>query len=175
MLRVMMRFRPLCCVLFGMIGGLALAPDCGAQMLDRDTRLGRASDDFQRGDHVSAWFGFWGLAREGYAAAQFNLGQFYRQGIGIAADLVIARYWYAEAAAQGHPHAQYNLGLMFERGHGTTADLVEAKAWYRRAAAQNVLDARSALDRLERSELPKRSSQVTPRSSPPGLADAVSR
>jgi len=170
-----MRFGLLCRVLFGMVGGLALAPDCGAQMLDRESRLGRANDDFHRGDHASAWFGYWGLAREGYAVAQFNLGQLYRQGIGIAVDLAIARYWFAEAAAQGHPHAQHNLGVMYERGHGTSVDLVEAKAWYRRAAAQDVGDARSALERLERSELPRRSSQVAPRSSSPGLADAVRR
>ena len=131
----MKRFGPLCGVLLGLATGLSLAPDCSAQMLDREARLSRASDDFQRGDHASAWFGFWGLAREGYAIAQFNLGQLYRQGIGIAADMVIARYWYSEAAAQGHPHAQYNLGLMYERGDGTMTDLVEAKAWYRRAAA----------------------------------------
>ena len=166
-------FRPWRGVMLGLALGLSLALDCGAQTLDRETRLGRASEDFQRGDHASAWFRFWGLAREGYAAAQFNLGQFYRQGIGIASDMAIARYWYAEAAAQGHPHAQYNLGLMYERGDGATADFVEAKAWYRRAAAQDVPGARSALDRLERPELPKRSSQTAPRSLPPGLADAT--
>jgi TPR repeat protein len=144
-------------LLCGLLAALVLAVPAGAQVPDRGTRLARANDDFQRGDHANAWFGFWGLAREGHAAAQFNLGQFYREGIGIAADLTIARYWYAEAAAQGHAYAQYNLGLMFERGDGTTPDLVEAKAWYRRAAAQDVPGARNALERLEKPERAKRS------------------
>jgi len=169
----MTRIGLICGMVVGLFTGLAAPAVCSAQMLSHEARLNRASDDFQRGDHVSAWFGFWGLAREGFAAAQFNLGQLYRQGIGIAPDLAIARFWYAEAAAQGHPHAQYNLGLMYERGDGASFDLVEAKAWYRRAAAQNVPGARTALDRLERPELPKRSSQIAPRPLPPGLADAA--
>src|SRR5262245_10683918 len=107
-------FRPWCGVVVGLALAVGVAPECTGQTLDREARLGRASEAFQRGDHASAWFRFWSLAREGYPAAQFNLGQFYRQGIGIAADMTIARYWYAEAAAQGHPHAQYNLGLMYE-------------------------------------------------------------
>lgn len=169
----MKRIALICGVVAGACAGLATPDECRAQILDRETRLDRAGEDFQRGDHASAWFRFWGLAREGHPVAQFNLGQLYRQGIGIAPDLTIARFWYAEAAAQGHPHAQYNLGLMYERGDGASSDLVEAKAWYRRAAAQNVPGARSALDRLERPELPKRSSQIAPRPLPPGLADAT--
>lgn len=165
-------FRPWCAVALGLALAIGVTAEGAGQTPDREARLGRAAEDFQRGDHASAWFRFWSLAHEGYAAAQFNLGQLYRQGIGIAPDQSIARYWYAEAAAQGHPHAQYNLGLMYERGHGTTADLVEAKAWYRRAAAQDVPGARSALDRLEKPDPPKRSSQAAPRPAPAGLAEA---
>jgi hypothetical protein len=113
-------------------------------------RLVQAADDYLRGDHTSAWFRFWALAHEGHAAAQFNLGQLYREGHGVPADLGLARYWYEEAAAQGHAYAQYNLGIMYERGDGTPADLVEARAWYGRAAAQDVPAARAALERLER-------------------------
>ncbi len=163
---------PVCGAFIGLAVGLGLGADVGAQMPDKGVRLARASDDFQRGDHASAWFGFWGLAREGDPAGQFNLAQLYRQGIGIAADFSLARYWYAEAAAQGHAHAQYNLGVMYERGDGTEPDLVEAKAWYRRAAAQDAPGARAALDRLE---TPKRSSEIAPRSIVPGLAEAARR
>jgi TPR repeat protein len=162
------RFCALCGVAFALLAG----PQAAAQTPDRNTRLARANEDFQRGDHANAWFGFWGLAREGLPAAQFNLGQFYREGIGIAADLTFARYWYAEAAAQGHAYAQYNLGLMYERGDGTTPDLVEAKAWYRRAAAQDVPGARTALERLERPERSRRG-EITPRGRLNGLAEAA--
>lgn len=172
----MTRLGLLCGVLACLVTGAAAY----AQMPDKGARLVRANEDFQRGDHANAWFGFWSLAREGNPSAQFNLGQFYREGIGIAADLGIARYWYAEAAAQGHAFAQYNLGMMFERGDGATADLVEAKAWYRRAAAQDVPGARTALERLERPERPERNRRgaitpgaITPSARLNGLAEAA--
>lgn len=120
-----------------------------AQTVSTD-RLARANAAFSRGDLTAAWFGYWSLAREGNPAAQFNLGQLYREGRGVPADLTYAHFWYAEAAAQGHALAQFNLGMMYERGDGVPADLIEAKAWYRRAAAQDVPGARSALERLER-------------------------
>jgi TPR repeat protein len=105
---------------------------------------------FQKGDFETAWFRFLGPARKGDVAAQFNLAQLYRQGMGIPADLTIARHWYEAAAAQGHALAQFSLGVMYEKGDGVTADLVEAKAWYERAAKQNLDLARFALERLER-------------------------
>jgi TPR repeat protein len=112
-------------------------------------RLRAATEDYARGDLDNAWFGFWSLARAGSPAAQFNLGQLYRQGQGIPADLAQARYWYAASAAQGYAYAQYNLGIMYEFGHGTGPDLTEATRWYRRAAAQDLPEAQRALRRLE--------------------------
>jgi TPR repeat protein len=129
------------------------SPPIGAAESNIDAvqrRLVQAADDYMSGDHTSAWFRFWALAHEGHAPAQFNLGQLYRAGHGVPADLGLARYWYEEAAAQGHGFAQYNLGIMYERGDGTPTDLIEARAWYRRAAAQDVAPARAALDRLDR-------------------------
>lgn len=105
---------------------------------------------FQKGDFETAWFRFLGPARKGDVAAQFNLAQLYRQGMGIPADLTIARHWYEAAAAQGHALAQFSLGVMYEKGDGVTTDLVEAKAWYERAAKQNLDLARFALERIER-------------------------
>jgi TPR repeat protein len=113
-------------------------------------QLLNAGENYERGNYQDAWFGFWGLARQGDAVAQFNLAQLYRMGVGIPADLRIAHYWYAEAAAQGHAYAQYNLGMMYERGDGATLDIAEARAWYRRAAARNVPGASTALLRLDK-------------------------
>lgn len=132
-------------------------------------QLMQAADDYRHGDHASAWFRFWALAQKGHAAAQFNLGQLYREGHGVPADLGLARYWYEEAAAQGHAYAQFNLGIMYERGDGTPADLIEARAWYRRAAAQDVAAARAALDRLERQERRREGRK----NMQPGIADAA--
>lgn len=150
--------------------GIGLSPLVAAERTGDafQRRLVEAADDYVSGDHASAWFRFWMLALEGHAAAQFNLGQLYREGHGVPADLGLARYWYEEAAGQGHAYAQYNLGIMYERGDGTPADLVEARAWYRRAAAQDVAVARTALERLERQQ--RRSDGRRPGTS--GLADA---
>jgi TPR repeat protein len=117
---------------------------------DRAQRMMRdATDSYAHGQLENAWFGFWTLARAGSPAAQFNLGQLYRQGQGIPTDLVQARLWYEAAAAQGYAFAQYNLGIMYEFGHGMSASPVEALAWYRRAAAQNLPEAQRALRRIE--------------------------
>jgi TPR repeat protein len=75
-------------------------------------------DAFDAGDVESAWLQFWMLAQDGDAAAQYNLAQFYRQGIGVEVDLREARRWYERAANQGHGFAQYALGLMYETGDG---------------------------------------------------------
>ncbi len=105
---------------------------------------------FDAGDVESAWFEFWTLAQDGDAVAQYNLAQFYRQGIGIEVDLREARRWYERAASQGHGLAQYTLGLMFETGDGGRRDLSQARTWYARAADQRVDAAVDALERLAR-------------------------
>ena len=51
-------------------------------------------------------------AEQGYAQAQFNLGECLRDGRGIAKGEKEAVEWYRKAAVQGHSQAQYNLGVM---------------------------------------------------------------
>lgn len=78
-----------------------------------------ASADVKSG--VDAWFaGRYGdaiktwrpLADRGDADAQFNMGQAYRLGRGVPADMRIAQSWFQKAAQQGHAEAQANLGLI---------------------------------------------------------------
>jgi cell division septation protein DedD len=70
------------------------------------------------------------LADKGDADAQFNLGQAYKLGRGVRADLKIAQSWYEKAAQQGHGQAQANLGLiLFQNG-----ERERAMPWIRRAA-----------------------------------------
>ena len=80
---------------------------------------GPASADVKKG--VDAWqaarfdiaIAEWRpLAEKGDPDAQFNLGQAYRLGRGVPADLKIAQSWYEKAAQQGHEQAQANLGLL---------------------------------------------------------------
>jgi cell division septation protein DedD len=86
---------------------------------------------WQRGDFPGAVKQWRGLADRGDADAQFNMGQAYKLGRGVPADLKIAQSWYQKAAAQGHEQAQANLGLiLFQAG-----DRKGAMPWLKKAAA----------------------------------------
>ena len=82
-----------------------------------------------RGDYADAVESFQLAAAQGEVAAQFNLGQMYRKGLGVTQDLVEAVRWYRLAAVQGHAAGQYNLGLMYREGLGVTQDHVRAYMW----------------------------------------------
>ena len=87
---------------------------------------------WQRGDFASAVKQWRPLADRGDADAQFNMGQAYRMGRGVPADLRIAQSWFQKAAAQGHELAQGNLGLLlYESGKRA-----EAMPWIRKAAGR---------------------------------------
>jgi TPR repeat protein len=56
-------------------------------------------------DYVEA-VKYWRLASaQGYARAQFNLGNMYGKGKGVKQDYVTAHMWYDLAAAQGNSYA----------------------------------------------------------------------
>jgi len=69
-------------------------------------------DAWQSGDYKAAVSEWRPLAIAGDADAQFNLGQAYKLGRGVPADLVQAEGWYRRAAKQGHLQAEDNLGLI---------------------------------------------------------------
>ncbi len=69
-------------------------------------------DAWQAGDYQTAVAEWRPLAVAGDADAQFNLGQAYKLGRGVPADLVQAESWYRRAAKQGHLQAEDNLGLI---------------------------------------------------------------
>lgn len=74
-------------------------------------------DAWQQGDYDKA-VGVWlPLAQAGDPDAQFNMGQAYKLGRGVKADMAVALDWYRKARAQGHIRAEDNLGLlMFQQG-----------------------------------------------------------
>lgn len=87
-------------------------------------------DLWQAGNFAGAVKEWRALADKGDADAQFNLGQAYKLGRGVPADLGTAQSWYERAAAQGHEQAQANLGLiLFQKG-----DRAKAMPWLRKAA-----------------------------------------
>jgi TPR repeat protein len=99
-------------------GGVALA----------DVKAG--VDLWNKGNYPAAVKEWRGLAEQGDPDAQFNLGQAYKLGRGVPADLGSAQSWYEKAAMKGHEQAQANLGLiLFQKG-----DRAKAMPWLRKAA-----------------------------------------
>jgi localization factor PodJL len=75
-------------------------------------------------------------ATSGNPAAQYEVGQRYANGDGMAQDLSQAAYWYNQAADQGLAIAQYRLAALYEKGRGVPQDDGKARVWYEKAAAQ---------------------------------------
>lgn len=77
---------------------------------------------YRRGDYATALRLWRAAAAKGDADAQFNLGQAYKLGGGVAVDLAEAEKWYRLAALQGHAAAEENYGLvLFENGKRAAA------------------------------------------------------
>jgi len=74
-------------------------------------------------------------ARQGDADALFNLGQYFRKGIGIEPDLEQARHFYQQAAERGHAGAQLNLGTLYYFA-SAEPDLEQVRYWWQQAAEQ---------------------------------------
>jgi cell division septation protein DedD len=89
-------------------------------------------DAWQRADYSNAVAIWRPLAEQGDADAQFNLGQSYRLGRGVATNLAAAKTWFERAGNQGHVDAQTTLGLLlFQNG-----DQSEGLKWLKKAADQ---------------------------------------
>lgn len=89
-------------------------------------------DAWQAGDFQKAVAEWRPLALAGDADAQFNMGQAYKLGRGVSADLTQAAEWYRRAAKQGHLQAEDNLGLLLF----TQDRRVEAMPMIQRSAAR---------------------------------------
>ncbi|HEX8258550.1 MAG TPA: SPOR domain-containing protein [Allosphingosinicella sp.] len=79
-------------------------------------------DAWQAGNYAAAIKEWRPLADKGDADAQFNLGQAYKMGRGVPANIKIAGGWFQKAAAQGHEHAQTNYGIiLYDTGNRAAA------------------------------------------------------
>lgn len=95
------------------IAGLALC--VAAQPSLADVKAG--VDAWTRGEFETAVKEWRGPALKGDADAQFNMGQAYKLGRGVKADLDVAADWYSRAAKQGHMQAADSYGhLLHYRG-----------------------------------------------------------
>ena len=133
-------------------------------------------DAWQRGDYQGAVAQWRPEALAGDADAQFNLGQAYKLGRGVPADLDQAEAWYRRAAKQGHLQAEDNLGLVLFTANRRD----EAMPFIRRSAergeprAQYVLGTALFNGDLAPQDLP-RAYALTKRASDAGLGIASAR
>ena len=74
-------------------------------------------------------------AKQGYAKAQYNLGNMYHDGQGVPQDYKESVKWYSLAAKQGNADAQANLGNRYYQGQGVLADFVIAHMWFNISSA----------------------------------------
>ena len=89
-------------------------------------------------------------AERGNATAQYNLGQFYKQGTsGLTQSSKRAIEYYTLAANQGHAGAQYNLGRMYAIGNGIEQSYSKVREWWTKAAAQGIKEAIEGLKHLD--------------------------
>ncbi|MEQ1726288.1 MAG: SPOR domain-containing protein [Sphingopyxis sp.] len=95
-----------------------------------DVRAGVTA--WEAGDYTRAIAEWRPLAVAGDADAQFNLGQAYKLGRGVAQDLPQAAEWFRQAAAQGHLQGEDNLGLVLYE----LARKDEALPWLERSASR---------------------------------------
>ena len=87
-------------------------------------------------EEVKAFEGYKALAEKGDRVAQYNLGNSYLNGKGVAKNDAHAVLWYRKAAEQGFTYAQTNLGFRYFNGNGVAKDQGEAVKWYMKSAHQ---------------------------------------
>lgn len=109
--------------------GMALA---AAPAFAQDNPVKAGVEAWERADYKAAVDRWRGPASRGDADAQFNLGQAYKLGRGVPADLGQAELWYGKAAAQGHEQAEASYALaLFANGKRDAAT-----PWLQRAAGR---------------------------------------
>jgi uncharacterized protein len=96
-----------------------------------DTAAGMEA--FRNKDYATAFREWKAAADAGQAAAQFDLGLLYAQGLGVRRDLTEAERWYRSAAEQGNTEAEFALGQMYSRGWGVPRDAADAMRWLQMA------------------------------------------
>lgn len=83
------------------------------------------------------------------AGANYNVGRYYYEGLGVEQNHTEAYKWIHEAAILNLPVAQATLGSMYENGLGVGKSEGEALIWYRKAALKGNRQANDAVLRIE--------------------------
>ena len=97
-------------------------------------------------EHYATAFRAWkGLAEDGAAEAQNNIGYLYERGFGVKQSYTRAIEWYKKAADQNSPEALHNLGMLAFPGYGMRQDYPAAKRYFTAAADLKMGDAQYML------------------------------
>jgi TPR repeat protein len=102
----------------------------------------KAMEAYKKGSFIEALNGFYILAKNGDAKAQFNVGLMYANGQGGQKDIRKAMSWYEKAAQQDLASAQYNLATLYQAaGELDPHAYKKAAYWYEKAANNGVKQA----------------------------------
>ena len=102
-------------------------------------------EEENKGNYTQAVKLYQEAADQGYSKAQYCLGKYYTDGIGLRINLDKAAFWYQKAAKQEHAEAQYYLAKCFENGTGINQDYSKAAYWYRKAAEHGHVEAQYSI------------------------------
>ena len=87
-------------------------------------------------------------AAQGFAPAEYRLGNLYENGRGVEKDLEQARLWYQRAAEAGNRMSMHNLAALYAGGELGEQDFASAARWFEEAANQGMTDSQFNLGML---------------------------
>ena len=112
------------------------------ELYQRAAELNDNVTDKQRQQEIDAVFG---MANDGFAPAQRQLGDAYLSGKGVEQDSQKAYEWFLKAAQQGDEKSQFRVGEMLHNGEAGTKNLSEAINWFLKSAEQGMAESQYAL------------------------------
>lgn len=118
---------------------IALALSLAAASPVSGQSVGAGIEAWQKADYAAAVAIWRPLADKGDPDAAFNLGQAYRVGRGVPADMAASQAWFEQAARKGHLDAQATLGLMLFQSGNLTGGLRWLKLAARRREPRAML------------------------------------
>ena len=146
------------------------APQERERLLEMAAKQGSSRAQFDVGAHYrfngdfSSCARWWKLSADnGYALAQEQLGDLYREGVGVPQDFKTAAKLIEQAAQQGLFPAQMEIGEMYEKGQGVLQDFIRAYFWFNvaRATAPSEYDRQSANQARDQIAQQMKSDQIT--------------
>lgn len=154
----------------------SVKPAAQTQAQAQNSDMMAGAEAWRRGDDIAAVRAWQPLAERGNADAQFNMGQAFKLGRGVAQDIAMAEIWYRRAASQGHLQAEDNLGLiLFASGQrGAAMHYIRKSAARGEARALFLLGTAHFNGDLAPQDWP-RAYALTLRASQTGLSLAASR